>query len=226
MKFEKLNLDDRYSPLHEKVFDVVKEKILMGLLKPGDSLIETKLSEELGVSRTPIREAIRQLELEGLVYTIPHKGAIVAGVTAQDIEDIYTIRMLLDGLAARWAAIKITKDEEDELAEIFTLMELYTQRKDIAKVMKTDSRFHELIYKASKSKVLEHVLSTFHGYILRARTTSFETPGRLETALEEHRQIYNAIIERNPDNAELFMRQHVQKAAENLIAQKKKEQTK
>lgn len=223
MKFEKLNIDDRYSPLHEKVFEVVKEKILMGVLKPGDALIETKLSEELGVSRTPIREAIRQLELEGLVYTIPHKGAIVAGVSTQDIEDIYTIRMLLDGLAARWAAIKLNQEEEDELTEIITLMELYTQRKDVARVMKTDSRFHELIYRASKSKPLEHVLSTFHSYVIRARVTSFETPGRLESAYEEHKKIYEAIIKRNADLAEEYAKKHVANAAKNLIDQKRNE---
>jgi len=223
MKFEKLNIDDRYSPLHEKVFEVVKEKILMGVLKPGDALIETKLSEELGVSRTPIREAIRQLELEGLVYTIPHKGAIVAGVSTQDIEDIYTIRMLLDGLAARLAAIKLNQEEEDELTEIITLMELYTQRKDVARVMKTDSRFHELIYRASKSKPLEHVLSTFHSYVIRARVTSFETPGRLESAYEEHKKIYEAIIKRNADLAEEYAKKHVANAAKNLIDQKRNE---
>lgn len=110
--------DARYSPLYEKIFEVIKEKILMGILKPGDPLVEVKLAEELGVSRTPIREALRQLELEGLVYSIPHKGAFVAGVTAQDIEDIYTIRMLLDGLAARWAAQKIQKMKKMSLLKL------------------------------------------------------------------------------------------------------------
>lgn len=214
---------DRYSPLYEKIFEVVKEKILMGVLKPGDPLIEVKLAEELGVSRTPIREALRQLELEGLVYSIPHKGAFVAGVSAQDIEDIYAIRMLLDGLAARWAAQKITKEEEDELTEIITLMELYTKKKDIPKVMKTDSNFHQLIYKASKSKPLEHVLSTFHSYVLRARTTSFETPGRLDEALNEHKLIYDAIVNKDPDKAEYYIKIHVMNAAKNLIEQKKLE---
>lgn len=216
--------DTRYSPLYEKIFEVIKEKILMGILKPGDPLVEVKLAEELGVSRTPIREALRQLELEGLVYSIPHKGAFVAGVTAQDIEDIYTIRMLLEGLAARWAAQKITKDEEDELTEIITLMELYTKKKDIPKVMKTDSQFHQLIYKASKSKPLEHVLSTFHSYIIRARATSFETPGRLEEAMEEHKLIFEAIVSRDPDKAEEYMKLHVKNAAKNLIEQKKTEE--
>lgn len=212
---------DRYSPLYEKIFEVIKERILMGVVKPGDPLIEVKLAEELGVSRTPIREALRQLELEGLVYSIPHKGAFVAGVSTQDIEDIYTIRMLLDGLAARWAAQKITKEEEDELTEIITLMELYTKKRDIPKVMKTDSNFHQLIYKASKSKPLEHVLSTFHSYVLRARTTSFETPGRLDEALKEHKLIYEAIMQKDADKAEEYTRLHVMNAAKNLLEQKK-----
>ena len=100
---------EKYS-LRGKIFNILRQQILDGKYLPGDSLIETKLAEELGVSRTPIREAIRQLELEGLVDSIPNKGVIVRGISEKDIEDIYTIRKVLEGLAARWAVEKISDE--------------------------------------------------------------------------------------------------------------------
>lgn len=96
----------RSNSLHSRVYNRIRNDILNGVYEPGESLVELKLSEELGVSRTPVREALRQLELEGLVQSVPNKGATVRGVTEQDIQDIYTIRMLIEGLAARWAAEK------------------------------------------------------------------------------------------------------------------------
>ena len=111
------SLQDNHS-LRAKVFKEIEKAILDGIFSPGDNLIEQKLSNELGVSRTPVREALRQLELEGLVETIPNKGAVVIGVTQKDIDDIYTIRMHIEGLAAGWAATNITDEELQELKEI------------------------------------------------------------------------------------------------------------
>jgi DNA-binding GntR family transcriptional regulator len=179
-------------------------------------LIETRLSEELGVSRTPIREAIRQLELEELVQSIPNKGAIVTGISAQDIEDIYTLRMMIEGLAARWAAEKISQDELEELKEALDLEEFYTQKKDSDHLIKFDTRFHEVIFRASKSKPLMHTLSTFHHYVQRARNVSFESPDRAQKALEEHKAIFNALNERDADKAEKLMTEHVRNARMNL----------
>ncbi|NLZ51956.1 MAG: GntR family transcriptional regulator, partial [Thermoanaerobacteraceae bacterium] len=108
--------DTGYS-LRSKIYHHLKNAILDGVYKPGDSLIEMKLAKELGVSRTPIREAIRQLELEGLVTSIPNKGVVVEGVTLQDVEDIYEIRKMIEGLAARWAAEKISDEQLKELKD-------------------------------------------------------------------------------------------------------------
>jgi DNA-binding GntR family transcriptional regulator len=219
----KIEQDDNESYLHSlraKVFNQIQNDILNGIYQPGDSLIETRLSEDMGVSRTPIREAIRQLELEGLVQSIPNKGAIVKGVSAQDIEDIYTIRMMIEGLAARWATEKITPSELEELKEAVDMEEFYTAKNDTEHLLKFDSKFHDIIFKASKSKPLMHTLSTFHHYVQRARNISFSSPGRAEEVLIEHKAIYRAIVEKNAEKAEKLTTEHVRNASINLIKQK------
>jgi len=203
--------------LRVKVFEILEDDILSGKLEPGDSLIETKLSEELGVSRTPIREAIRQLELEGLVKSIPNKGAVVLGVSIQDIKDIYAIRTLIEGLAARWAAEKITPEEIAALQESVELLEFYTGKNDMQHLQKFDSRFHEIIYDACKSNPLKKTLSSFHHYIKNARALSFQTPGRAKKALEEHKAILKAIMEGDSKTAEILACEHVKNAGENFI---------
>lgn len=208
--------------LRGRVFAQLQDDILNGKYSAGDSLVETRLSEELGVSRTPIREAIRQLELEGLVSTIPNKGAVVKGISAKDIEDIYTIRMKIEGLAARWAAEKISDSELAELKEALEFEEFYTLKNDATHLLKFDSKFHEIIFKASKSMPLMHMLQTFHLYVQRARNVSFKSPQRAKEALAEHSAILKAITERNPDKAEELTTEHIKNARDNLILISKK----
>ncbi|HHW31988.1 MAG TPA: GntR family transcriptional regulator [Clostridiaceae bacterium] len=214
---------DNINSLREWVFTKIEDDILSGRYKPGDDLVETKLSKELGVSRTPIREALRKLELEGLVEYFPNKGVVVKGLSSQDIEDIYTIRMLIEGLAARWATEKITQKELDEMEEAIQLEEFYTMKNDINNLMRLDSRLHDIIYKASKSRPLMKTLSTYHNYLKRARSTSFNTPGRALKALEEHRAIFEAIKSGDAESAEKLTIKHVKNASLNLLKQKKEE---
>lgn len=209
--------DDYLSSLRGRVFSRIENDILNGKYQPGDSLIETKLSDELGVSRTPVREAIRQLELEGLVQTIPNKGAVVMGITARDIEDIYTIRMMIEGLAAGWAAENATDTELQELREAIELEEFYTAKNDVEHLMHFDSRFHEIIFKASKSRVLMNTLSSYHHYVQKARVTSFSLPGRAILVLDEHKAIYQAILDRDPERAEKLTVRHISNASRNLL---------
>ncbi|SHM16747.1 DNA-binding transcriptional regulator, GntR family [Caldanaerovirga acetigignens] len=202
--------------LRNKIYQYLKNAILNGVYKPGESLIEMKIAKELGVSRTPVREAIRQLELEGLVSSIPNKGVIVEGVTEQDVEDIYTIRKMIEGLAARWAAEKITPEQLKELKDVVDLMEFYTKRGEIDKVSELDTRFHDIIFKACKSRPLESVLTNFHHFIQRARLVSIKSGGRAPVSLEEHKEIYTALEARDPEAAEKAMIKHVEKARRNL----------
>lgn len=224
MKVEYGDADSLSNSLRSRVFTQLQNDILNGVYEPGESLIETKLSEELGVSRTPIREALRQLELEGLVQSVPNKGVTVKGVSAQDIRDIYTIRMLIEGLAARWATEKITPHELAELKEAVELEEFYTIKNDNSHLLQFDTRFHDIIFKASKSKPLMHTLSTFHHYVQKARQTSMSSPKRAIEVLEEHKAILQAITDKDADKAERLTTEHVRNASTNLLRKKENEE--
>jgi DNA-binding GntR family transcriptional regulator len=209
--------DSSSSSLRQRIFRQIQNDILNGVYEPGENLIETKLSEELGVSRTPVREALRQLELEGLVQSVPNKGVTVKGVSAEDIQDIYTIRMLIEGLAARWAAEKITAEEMEELKEAVDLEEFYTMKNDNSRLLKLDTRFHDIIFKASKSMPLMHTLSTFHHYVQKARKISMSSEKRAAEVLKEHKAIMQAIVERDAARAEKLTTEHVKNASDNLL---------
>lgn len=207
--------DTGYS-LRAKIYHRLKNAILNGAYKPGESLVEMKLAKELGVSRTPIREALRQLELEGLVSSIPNKGVVVEGVTPQDVKDIYTIRKMIEGLAARWAAEKITDKQLKKLKDTLDLMEFYTGKGNTDKVSEMDSRFHDIIFQACNSRPLESVLTNFHHFIQRARLVSVKADGRAIHSLKEHRCIYEALEAHDSDAAEKAMLLHVDSASSNL----------
>ena len=215
MYYEELESSGQYS-LTAKVFQQIKNSILQGTYKAGDSLVETKLAQELGVSRTPVREAIRLLEYEGLVVNTPNKGTVVQGITVQDIKDIYTIRTLIEGLAARWAVQKITAEEFMQLEETLELMEFYTSKNDLDRVAKLDTKFHEIVYRAAKSKPLWQILMNFHDLAQKARTSSITTSGRIERTLEEHRKIVKAFKDKDAEAAESAMTDHVLGVINNL----------
>ena len=151
--------EDNYS-LSSRVFHTIRENILSGKYATDEELKEKNIGEELGVSRTPVREALRQLELEGLVTIIPNKGAYVVGISKKDIQDIYEIRSRLEGLCAKWAADKITKEQLDELDENIYLSDFHVAKGNSEQVVELDNRFHEILYNASDSKELK--LSLIH----------------------------------------------------------------
>lgn len=204
------------SSLRGKVFTSIREAILDGTYQKGAVIRESAIAAELGVSRTPVREAIRQLELEGLVESIPNKETIVSGITEEDVQDIFMIRSRLEGLAGRKAAERITEEELKALEEILALTAFYVEKHDINALKELDHKFHDIIYKATKSKTLTHVLSDFHHYIQKARKESIATPGRAKKVLDEHKRIYEALKNRNGDEAEKLVDEHIQKAASNM----------
>ena len=203
-------------PLRIQVFNTLEDAILNGVYKEGDSLNELKLSRSLGVSRTPVREALMQLELEGLVKTIHNKGAVVVGISGDDVDDIYTIRVRIEGLAARRAAENITPEELDDLREIVELQEFYVGRGDNLQVWNLDNRFHEIVYEGCRSRPLKQILSLFHNYIQKARETSVRG-GRAAASTQEHRAILTAIEQRDPDEAERLMGVHVENARKSFF---------
>jgi DNA-binding GntR family transcriptional regulator len=151
--------------LRGKVFQKIREEILSGVYQDGEELREVTLGEKLGVSRTPVREALRQLELEGLVTIVPNKGAYVTSISRKDVEDIYKIRSLLEGLCARWATKNITEQQILDMEETLLLSEFHLKRNGKVKtiqVSELDSKFHKVLYEASNSRILEHLLTDFH----------------------------------------------------------------
>ena len=207
--------------LTAQVFHTLEQAILDGSFSPGESLTELRLSSELGVSRTPIREALRQLELEGLVRNIPNKGAIVIGISAKDIEDIYDIRISIEGLAARWAAQNATDEEIDEMRALVELQEYYVSRRDPFQVRQLDSAFHSRMYDSCRSRTLRHTLLLLHNYIRKARELSVRSEGRAAASVSEHRSIYEAIAARDSAAAETAAQEHIRRAKENVMAHSK-----
>ena len=206
---------DKYS-LRGQVFQEIREDILKGKFKENEELREATLGKELGVSRTPVREALRQLELEGLVHIIPNKGAYVTGITEKDVHDIYMTRSMLEGLCARWAAEHISEEQIQEMEEVLLLTEYHLDRGNAEQLAELDGKFHEVLYVASQSRILRHILSDFHKYVQVARKRSVKKEDRAKKSLEEHREILNALRTGDADRAEELAHIHILNVMENL----------
>ena len=205
-----------------RVFQKIREDILNGIYKENDELRENTIGKELGVSRTPVREALRQLELEGLVTIIPNRGAYVTGISHKDIWDIYVIRSMLEGLCARWAAKNITDAQLDELEETILLSEFQMKKESgfsAEQVAALDGRFHSILYEASGSRILDHVLTDFHNYVQTARRSSVVSEDRARKSIREHRQILRAIKDRDEEMAEQLANEHIMHVMQNLKKQ-------
>ena len=209
---------DKYS-LRGRVFNKLREDILSGVFHENDELKENTIGLELGVSRTPVREALRQLELEGLVTIVPNKGAYVTGITSKDMHDIYMIRSYLEGLCAKWACEHITDAQIEALDEILYLSDFHARRSHHDQLVDLDNKFHDMIYKASGSKILDHVLSDFHHYVERVRKITLSMPGRAAKSSEEHAAILDAIRKRDGDLAEALAHEHIMNTIKNISEQ-------
>ncbi|AET65812.1 transcriptional regulator [Desulfosporosinus orientis DSM 765] len=206
---------DGYKPLREIVFESMRDAILSGVLQPGERLMEIQLAEEMGVSRTPVREAIRKLELENFVVMIPRKGAYVAGVSSKDVADVFEIRSALEGLAAGLAAERITEDELEQMERVLFCRSNEGDM-DLEEVVKSDTDFHALVYSASRNERLIQILANLREQIQRFRATSLAVPGRNKLALEEHRAIVEALRNHNSEEAQALAMAHIV-TAENVM---------
>lgn len=221
-RLQPVNLES-YKPLRELVLDAIREAIINGTLKPRERLMEIQLAEELGVSRTPIREALRKLELEGFIVMVPRKGAYVADISFKDIADVFEIRAALEGLAAGLAAERITDEELEEMERMVAEKAEAIANHDMDKLVKVDTLFHEAIYKASRNQRLTSIISNLREQIQRYRTTSLAYPGRMQRSLEEHRSIVEAIQSRDPQIAQQVAREHIENAENSMIEAIKKD---
>ena len=203
--------------LTDEIADVVRERILKGEYEIGEKIKENQIATELRVSRTPIREAFKILENEGLIDYVPNRGCFAKGFTKQDVEDIYAVREALEALALNWAVDRITEKEIAALEEQCDLMEFYKKKKDRKKVLEMNSSFHDIIYASARSRFLAQVLRSYKEYIDKTRKSIFYEQSYLESILVEHRAILDAIKDRDKERAAAAMTKHLmssQKRAE------------
>lgn len=203
---------DSYKPLREVVSEALREAIVAGVLQPGERLMEIQLAEELGVSRTPVREAIRKLELEGFVVMVPRRGTYVADLSIKDINEVYEIRTSLDILAAGLAAERITEEELEQMERLLVEIGEQMDKEDIEKIVEVDTKFHDILYRASRNDRLVGIISNLREQFTRFRTVSIAYPGRLKNTLEEHRKLLEAIAQRNVELAQQLAREHMENA--------------
>lgn len=209
-------METQRTSLRDQVFQKLRKDILNGKYQAGDELVENTLGKEMGVSRTPVREAIRQLELEGLVQLIPNKGAVVNGISVKDMEDIFSIRSRLEGLCAGWAAKYRTEEELEEMEEVIYMSRFHAGKEHYEQVLELDTRFHELMYEASHSRILAHTLGDFHQYVQKARKISITSRVRSRKSNEEHGMILEAIRAQDVARAETLATQHILNTIKNL----------
>ena len=199
-------------PLSTNLYTELQEDILTGKLHPGEKLTEQKICNEYKVSRIPVREALHQLEMDGLIEKIPNRGAFVLGLSAQDIQDMQILRTNYEIQAARWAIQRITDEERDELDETFEFMEFYTVKNDINKMQSINAAFHQIIYAATHNRMLQQLLTNYQTYLKYCNPSNFYAPDYLTIVLEEHRAIYQAFLARDVDGGALAMSTHMENA--------------
>ncbi|WP_425059658.1 HTH-type transcriptional repressor RspR [Sporomusa carbonis] len=208
---------DSYKPLREVVAETLREAIVNGVLKPGERLMEIQLAEELGVSRTPVREAIRKLELEGFVVMIPRRGTYVADLSIKDINEVYEIRTALDVLAAGLAVERITEDELEQLERLLVEIGELIGGGDTDKIVEIDSQFHDVLYRASRNDRLVGIINNLREQFTRFRSISIQYPGRMEKSIEEHRRLVEAIASRDTELAQQIAREHMENSEQTLL---------
>ncbi|MBE6530262.1 MAG: GntR family transcriptional regulator [Ruminococcaceae bacterium] len=211
-----MNTDHRTISLAERVFDRLENEILSGFYQRGELLTEMKLVSDLGVSRTPIREALHRLEQEHLI-DITQKGFLVLGVTKEDLADIFEIREKIEGIASRLAAERITEEQLAELRETLELQEFYVPRKDADHIKTYDSQFHRLIYRFSGSSVYYDTLMPLHKKVQKYRKASVENESRAVQSAKEHRIIFEAIAAHDGVKAEEYTVAHIVNAANHIL---------
>ncbi|MBF7096017.1 GntR family transcriptional regulator [Alkalibacter mobilis] len=206
--FLKIDMDT-YKPLREIVFTTMREAIINGDFKPGQRLMEVQLADQMGVSRTPVREAIRKLELEGLVVMVPRKGAYVAGLSSEDVKEVLEIRAVLEGLAASLAARNATEKDVEELKDIVEKFKSAANEQDVVKLINFDSDFHDVMYRTSKNKKLIQLISSLREQVQRFRVAYFTKIKSTQQLIEEHNQLVDAIAGKDSERARAVAETHI-----------------
>ncbi len=208
---------DTYQPLREAVCETLRDAIRKGILEPGERLMEVQLADELGISRTPVREAIRKLEQEGYVIMMPRRGTYVSDISTNDVKEIFEIRSALESLAVGLAARRIEPDELETLQNLLIEIEGYIKKNDIEKIVETDIKFHGLLYQVSRNERLVNIINNLKEQLARFRTLSMSYPGRLQETLEEHSEMVEAIANGDVSAARDAAEHHMECAEKTLL---------
>lgn len=214
---------DGYKPLSEIVFETLRDAIISQVLTPGQRLMEIQLAEEMGVSRTPVREAIRKLELEGFIVMIPRKGAYVAEISLQDIREVFELRGALEVLAVSLASQRITEEELEELNSCVLKEAEQTKANNLKSIIEIDAQFHSVLYKAARNKRLLQIINNLQEQLHRFRSASLASPGRDKIALEEHKQIIAALSKRDEEEVKKLAQRHIKKAEQAFLSSLEKQ---
>jgi DNA-binding GntR family transcriptional regulator len=208
---------DSYQPLREVVCETLRNAIVAGILQPGERLMEIQVAEELGVSRTPVREAIRKLELEGFVVMIPRRGTYVSDLSIKDITEVFEVRTSLDVLAAGLAAERITEEELEQMERLLVEIGGYIEQNDMDKIVEADSQFHDILYRASRNERLVGIINNLREQLTRFRSLSMSYPGRLKEMFGEHTRMVESLGQRNVALAQQFAGEHMANAEQVLL---------
>ncbi|MGX8774542.1 MAG: GntR family transcriptional regulator [Bacillota bacterium] len=210
-----LNFDiQNHKPLREMVYEELKMQILKGSIIPGTRMMEVELAEEMGVSRTPIREAIRKLEKEGLVTIEPRRGAYASMISTEDMVEILEVRQDLEGLAAYFAANRMTEAQMEALKEVSDSYDDAVRRGNMEDMIRHDTRFHHIIVESCRNKILVQMIEQLQELVLRFRYIYYDNFRRAENMPEEHAAILAAIAEGDADKARAAADIHVDRLKE------------
>ena len=201
---------EKHLTLREKILEAIRDAIMTGALKPGEKVAEPDLAERFGISRTPIREAFRQLESEGYLTVIPRKGAVVTSFSPRDVEEFYAIKSILEGYAARRACEKLSGKDLDKLSAINDKLRHLADDGDIKHFFRIHADFHDLFLKAADNDKLNELVSNLVRKFQRLRFASLSLPGRMQVSVQEHDKIIEAFRARNADLAESLVRKNAE----------------
>lgn len=210
---------DEFLPLRDVVFNTLRKGILTGELKPGERLMEIHLANRLGVSRTPIREAIRKLELEGLVTMIPRRGAEVAQITEKSMKDVLEVRRALDALCAELACERITQEETEQLKDACAEFEKATRTKDATVIARADVALHDIIVAATGNQRLVQLVNNLAEQMYRYRFEYIKDESQHERLIEEHRIIYESIVKKDSAAAAEAAKLHIDNQEKSVMKQ-------
>lgn len=206
-----------YLPLRDVVFNTLRQAILRGEMEPGERLMEIQLAQKLGVSRTPIREAIRKLELEGLVVMIPRKGAEVAHITEKDMRDVLEVRCTLEELAITLACKNVKQEDIDALKTANRVFEAAIVSKDVVNIVDADVSFHDIIYSITNNARLIQIINKLREQMYRYRLEYVKDARTHSILISEHNDIIQQLSQKNAEQAKIVMRQHIHNQEKGIV---------